>query len=104
MPDISQSSQATISQAITQLSQLAPTSEVARQGVDVLVKHLAGNVLSLNKNTVLLNKVVLINNPEITGKLTEGQTHQVKLSLENSPALEFFFNIKCQINECYSTH
>tara|TARA_R110002153_G_scaffold33461_3_gene100975 strand:+ start:2586 stop:4976 length:2391 start_codon:yes stop_codon:yes gene_type:complete len=90
MPDISQSSQATISQAITQLSQLASTSEVARQGVDVLVKHLAGNVLSLNKNTVLLNKVVLINNPEITGKLTEGQTHQVKLSLENSPALEFF--------------
>jgi hypothetical protein len=90
MPDISQSSQATISQALTQLSQLTPTSEVARQGVDVLVKHLAGNVLSLNKNTVLLNKIVLLNNPEITGKLAEGQTHQIKLSIENTPSLAFF--------------
>jgi hypothetical protein len=90
MPDISQSSQATISQALTQLSQLAPTSEVARQGVEVLVKHLAGNVLSLNKNTVLLNKIVLLNNPDITGKLAEGQTHQVKLFLENTPSLAFF--------------
>lgn len=90
MPDISQSSQATISQALTQLSQLAPTSEVARQGVDVLVKHLAGNVLSLNKSAVLLNKIVLLNNPQIKGQLAEGQTHQVKLSIENSPSLEFF--------------
>ena len=40
MPDIPQSSQATISQALSQLSQLAPTSEVARQGVEVLIKHL----------------------------------------------------------------
>lgn len=90
MPDISQSSQATISQALTQLSQVASTSDVARQGVDVLVKHLAGNVLSLSKNTVLLSKVALLNNPQISGKLLEGQTHQVKLTLGNNPSLEFF--------------
>jgi hypothetical protein len=90
MPDISQSSQATISQALTQLSQVASTSDVARQGVDVLVKHLAGNVLSLSKNTVLLSKVALLNNPHISGKLLEGQTHQVKLKLGNNPSLEFF--------------
>ena len=90
MPDISQSSQATISQALTQLSQVAATSDVARQGVDVLVKHLAGNVLSLSKNTVLLSKVALLNNPHISGKLLEGQTHQVKLKLGNNPSLEFF--------------
>lgn len=90
MSDISQSSQVTITQALTQLSQLGPTSEVARQGVDVLVKHLAGNVLSLNKNNILLDKVVLLANPEIRGKLAEGQTHQVKLSMENSPSLVFF--------------
>jgi hypothetical protein len=90
MPDISQSSQATISQALTQLSQVASTSDVARQGVDVLVKHLAGNVLSLSKNTVLLSKVALLNNPQISGKLLEGQTHQVKLKLGNNPSLEFF--------------
>ena len=90
MPDISQSSQATLSQALTQLSQLAPTSEVARQGVEVLVKYLAGNVLSLNKSTVLLNKIVLLNNPEIKGKLAEGQSYQVKLSINPTPSLEFF--------------
>ncbi|MEP1447575.1 MAG: flagellar hook-length control protein FliK [Paraglaciecola sp.] len=90
MPDITQSSQATISQALTQLSQLAPTSEAARQGIEVLVKHLAGNTLSLNKSTVLLNKTVLLNNPEIKGKLIEGQNHQVKISLEPIPNLEFF--------------
>jgi hypothetical protein len=90
MPDISQSSQATISQALTQLSQVASTSDVTRQGVDVLVKHLAGNVLSLSKNTVLLSKVALLNNPQISGKLLEGQTHQVKLTLGNNPSLEFF--------------
>ena len=90
MPDISQSSQVTISQALTQLSQLAPTSEVARQGVDVLIKHLDGNVLSINKSTVLLNKIILLNNPEVKGKLVEGQTHQLKLSLEAPPSLVFF--------------
>jgi hypothetical protein len=90
MPDISQSSQATIYKALTQLSQLAPLSEVARQGVDVLVKHLTGNVISLNKDSALLNKIVLLNNPQIKGKLADGQTHQVKLSIENSPSLDFF--------------
>jgi len=90
MPDISQSSQATISQALTQLSQLAPTSDLAQKGVDVLVKHLAGNVVSLNKSTVLLNKIALLSNPEIKGNLAEGQTHQVKLSIENTPSLDFF--------------
>jgi hypothetical protein len=90
MPDISQSSQATLSQALTQLGQLSPTSDVARQGVEVLVKHLAGNVLSLSKSSVLLNKVVLLNNPQLKGNLAEGQTHQVKLSTGNNPSLEFF--------------
>ncbi|WP_339722898.1 flagellar hook-length control protein FliK [uncultured Paraglaciecola sp.] len=90
MPDITQSSQATLTQALTQLSQLAPTSDAARQGVEVLVKHLAGNVLSLNKSAVLLNKVVLLNNPEIKGKLAEGQTHQLKISADPVPTLTFF--------------
>jgi hypothetical protein len=90
MSDISQSSQATIAQALTQLSQLTATSEAARQGVEVLVKHLAGNVLSLNKSSGLLNKPVLLDNPQIKGNLADGQTHQIKWSLESSPALEFF--------------
>lgn len=90
MPDISQSSQTTIANALTQLTQIAATSEVARQGVEVLVKHLTGNVLSLSKSAVLLNKTVLLKNPEINGKIADGQTHQIKWSLENSPSLEFF--------------
>jgi hypothetical protein len=93
MPDISQSSQATIFKALTQLSQLAPLSEVARQGVDVLVKHLTGNVISLNKDSALLNKIVLLNNPQIKGRLADGQTHQIKLSIENNPSLDFFSQI-----------
>lgn len=90
MTDISQSSQVSITQALTQLSRLDPKYEVVRQGVDVLVKHLAGNVLSLNKSDVLLNKEVLLAGVEIKGTLAEGQTHQVKLSLEGSPSLLFF--------------
>ena len=90
MSDISQSSQATLSQALTRLSELAPASPLANQGVDVLVKHLAGNVLSLSKSPALLNKPVLIPKPDIKGTLAAGQTHQLKLSLENSPSLTFF--------------
>jgi hypothetical protein len=90
MPDISQSSQAIQFQALTQSSQLTPTSEVARQGVDVLVKHLDGNVLSINTSTVLLNKTVLLNNPKIKGQLPDSQTHQLKLSLVDDPSLLFF--------------
>ena len=74
MHDISQSSRATLSQALTQLSQLDPSSGVDRQGVEVLVKHLAGNVLSLNRHTILYDNDILLNNPEIKGKLVEGQT------------------------------
>ena len=53
MPDISQSFQASVSQALTQLSQSAFASGVTRLGVDVLVKHVYGNLLSLSKNTFL---------------------------------------------------
>jgi hypothetical protein len=90
MPEFPQTSQAAISQALTQLSQLSASSEVTRQGVEVLVKHLAGNVLSVNRNTTSFNKDVLLNNPEIKGKLAEGQALQVKLSLENTVSLAFF--------------
>lgn len=94
MSNISQSSQATISQALTQLSQLTASSEVARQGVEVLVKHLAGNVLSLSRNTALQNglqnKDVLLNNPQIKGKLAAGETLQIKLSVQGNASLEFF--------------
>jgi hypothetical protein len=102
MPDISQPSQAAVSQAITQLSQLATTSDVARQGVEVSVKHLAGNVLSLNKNTGLLNNASFLNNPDIKGKLVEGQTHQVKLSIEAQPSLMFFSPTSAQSSSVIS--
>jgi hypothetical protein len=99
MPEFPQTSQAAISQALTQLSQLSTASEVTRQGVEILVKHLAGNVLSLNRNTASFNKDVLLNNPEIKGKLVEGQALQVKLSLENTVSLAFFSPTSAQ-----STH
>jgi hypothetical protein len=102
MSEISQSSQTTISQVLTQSSQLAPASMIARQGVDVLVKHLAGNVLSINKNTILPNNTVLLSNPEIKGKLVENQIHQLKLSLDNPPSLVFFSETSPKSNNVIS--
>jgi hypothetical protein len=90
MPDIPHSSIATLSQALIQLSQLSTSPEVSRHGVEVLVKHLAGKVLSLSRNTVSQGRDVLLNNPDIKGRLGEGQVLQVKLSVENNPTLAFF--------------
>ncbi|WP_415228303.1 flagellar hook-length control protein FliK [Psychromonas sp.] len=55
-----------------------------------MVKHLAGKVLSLSRNTVSQGRDVLLNNPDIKGRLGEGQVLQVKLSVENNPTLAFF--------------
>jgi hypothetical protein len=90
MPDIPHSSIATLSQALIQLSQLSTSPEVSRHGVEVLVKHLAGKVLSLSRNTVSQGRDVLLNNSDIKGRLGEGQVLQVKLSVENNPTLAFF--------------
>ena len=90
MPDIPHSSIATLSQALIQLSQLSTSPEVSRHGVEVLVKHLAGKVLSLSRNTVSQGRDVLLNNPDIKGRLGEGQVLQVKLFVENNPTLAFF--------------
>jgi hypothetical protein len=94
MTDISSTSQGVISQAINQLNKTAATSELSKQGIEVLVKHLSGNVLSLQKSSGLLAKTALLNNPEIRGKLTEGQPHQVKVTITadtpTQATLDFF--------------
>jgi hypothetical protein len=90
MSDTPHTSIATLSQALIQLSQLSTSPEGSRHGVEVLVKHLVGKVLSLSRNTVSQGRDVLLNNPEIKGRLGEGQAFQVKLSLENNATLAFF--------------
>lgn len=90
MPDIPHSSLASLSQALIQMSQLSPSPEVSRHGVEVLVKHLAGKVLSLSRNSVSQDKDVLLNNPNIKGRLGEVQVLQVKLSVVNNATLAFF--------------
>jgi hypothetical protein len=87
-------SQTVISNALNQLTQLAPSSDIAQKGVEVLTKHLAGNVLSLSKNSGVLSKNALLTNPDIQGNIQNNQAHQVKLALNsnttNLPTLEFF--------------
>lgn len=95
-------SQTAISNALKQLSQLAPSSDIAQKGVEVLTRHLAGNVLSLSKTAGLLPSAVLLKQPEIKGNIQTNQVHQVKLSLNSNttalPTLDFFSTASKQSN------
>ncbi|MFT2091681.1 flagellar hook-length control protein FliK [Paraglaciecola sp. 2405UD69-4] len=90
MPDIPLSSQATASQAITQLSQLSSTSDIAKQGIEVLVKHLGGNEVSLSKDASLLSKTVTLTSENIKEALSNGQKYQVRVASESPLSLQFF--------------
>ncbi|MGS2719877.1 flagellar hook-length control protein FliK [Paraglaciecola aestuariivivens] len=93
MSDIS-ANHSLIANALTQLTQLAPSSESAQRAVEVLVKHLAGQVISLSQPQTLLNKTVLLKQPSISGQLVSDQTHQVKVALDPEakvlPKLQFY--------------
>lgn len=95
-------SQTVITNALNQLNQLAPSSDLAQKGVEVLTKHLAGNILSLSKTSGLFSKTVLLNKPDIKGKIQSDQPHQLKLSLNAStttvPTLDFFSAASKQSN------
>lgn len=90
MPDIPISSNFQLNQALNQLSQAAPDSAVARQAMDVIIKHLDGNIMSLTPNTGNLLKSALLNKNNLQGQLNNGERYQIKLSGANTPVIEFF--------------
>lgn len=90
MSDIPLSSQAAVSQALTQLNQLSATSDITKQGVEVLVKHLGNNLVSLNKDTNFFSKTVTLTADNVKTVLADGQKYQLRLSSESPLSLEFY--------------
>lgn len=79
-----------LTQALNQLSQAAPSSAVARQAIEVIVKQLEGNLISLNPTNTAQLKAALIPNTNLSGTLNSGQPYQVKLNAQQTPVLQFF--------------
>tara|TARA_R110000868_G_scaffold53443_10_gene167770 strand:+ start:1926 stop:4367 length:2442 start_codon:yes stop_codon:yes gene_type:complete len=79
-----------LTQALNQLSQAAPSSAVARQAIEVIVKQLEGNLISLNPTNTAQLKAALIPTTNLTGTLNSGQPYQVKLNAQQTPVLQFF--------------
>lgn len=90
MPDIPQSSASVLSQALTQLSKVPASSELTNAGVQILVKHLTGNTITLSTTGSLLSKTVSLQNANIEGQVQQGKSYQVSYSSKQSPSLDFF--------------
>lgn len=79
-----------LSQALNQLTQAAPDSAVARQAIEVIVKQLEGNLISLNPTNTAQLKAALLPNTNLQGSLDSGQRYQVKLNAQQQSVLQFF--------------
>jgi hypothetical protein len=79
-----------LSQALNQLTQAAPDSAVARQAIEVIVKQLEGNLISLNPTNTAQLKAALLPNTNLQGSLDSGQRYQVKLNTQQQSVLQFF--------------
>lgn len=79
-----------LTQALSQLSQAAPNSDVARQAIEVIVKQLEGNLISLNPTNSAQIKAALLPNTNLQGQLNNGQRYQVQVNTQPSPQLQFF--------------
>ncbi|MEP0177255.1 MAG: flagellar hook-length control protein FliK [Paraglaciecola sp.] len=90
MSDIPLPSQMAASQALMQLSQLSASADLAKQGVEVLVKHLGDNLVSLNKDTNFFSKTVTLTADNVKTALADGQKYQLRLSSKSPLALEFY--------------
>ena len=71
------SSSPQLTQALAQLRQLAPQSELAKAGVEVLVKHLAGDLVNLVNTTTRQN--ITLAKTDLSGTLHSSQTYEVKM-------------------------
>jgi hypothetical protein len=82
------SSSPQLTQALAQLTQLAPQSELAKAGVEVLVKHLSGNLLNLANTTT--GQSITLAKTDVSATLLSGQTYNVKvIQRGQNPVLQF---------------
>jgi len=90
MTDIPLNSNFQLKQALTELVKAGPNSPVARQAIEVVVRQLEGNQISLSPALSAQIKTALIPNTNLKGTLNSGQTYQAKLSQESANLLQFF--------------
>ena len=88
MSEVSMSAQQ-LAQALAQLNKAAASSPLARQAMDVLVKHITHNSVFLADPRT--NKTLQLPTRQLSGQLVEGQHYQTKLSSDvKSTALNFY--------------
>ena len=95
MSDISSSATQQLTQALDQLTKLAPQSTAAKLGVEVIVKHLSGNLIGLaladpgssvgrgRERTIELPRT------QLQGQLQTKQQYSLTLSPQQAPVLQF---------------
>jgi hypothetical protein len=90
MSDIQLPAAQQLTQALNQLSKLAPQSEAARLGIEVIVKHLAGSILNLSSPGNVQNRNVSLPARNLQGQLQNAATYTVKVVAQPDPVLQFF--------------
>ncbi|MDP5031770.1 hypothetical protein, partial [Paraglaciecola sp.] len=90
MTEIPLHSNIQLNQALNQLAKAAPNSDVARQAIEVVVRHLEGNQFSLSPTTSAQVKAALLPTQQLQGSLNSGQTYQVNLKQASTDLLQFF--------------
>ncbi len=93
MTDISARTLSAITQALSQLKPSTGNSDLTGQSVAVIVKHESNQFVSLSPASsanAAKYKPVLLPAAQVTGKLLEGQPHQIRIVNSPQPALEFF--------------
>jgi hypothetical protein len=90
MSDIPLASTQQLTQALSQLSKLAPQSEAARLGVEVIVKHLSGNLMNVSLAKSTRSNPVSLPKAELQGQLQSSQNYSLKISSQANPVLQFF--------------
>jgi hypothetical protein len=89
MSDISSSSSQQLTQALSQLTKLAPQSTAAKLGVEVIVKHLSGNLIGLAATGTARGRNIDLPKAPLQGQLQANQSYELKLSPQQPPALQF---------------
>jgi hypothetical protein len=97
MTDIPLTIRTQLSQALTQLSQVAPDSVAAREAIEVIVKQLGANQISLSSPVPssplsLFKRLppVVVNSGTLQGSVVSGQTYQLKLTNDGTAQLQFY--------------
>ncbi|NCP65618.1 MAG: flagellar hook-length control protein FliK [Paraglaciecola sp.] len=97
MTDIPLTIRTQLSQALTQLSQVAPDSVAAREAIEVIVKQLGANQISLSSPAPssplsLFKRLppVVVNSGALQGSVVSGQTYQLKLTNDGRAQLQFY--------------